>query len=123
LPFENATLRSLPEHQQLKVFFTYWTRKEAYIKAVRKRLSIPLDRFDVTLTPGEPLVGLRSDKCFKCGNCGGRGDADLNGAKIIAAIGAVVNQPGDSNSLCCNISTDSSGLLKAHTVAASGQCG
>ena len=67
-------------------------------------------------------IGLHSDKCFKCGNCGGRGDADLNGAKNIA-IGAVVNQPGDSNSLCCNISTDSSGLLKAHTVAASGQCG
>jgi putative transposase len=67
-------------------------------------------------------IGLRSDKRFKCGNCGWSGDADLNGAKNIATIGAVVNQPGGSNCLCCNLSTDSSGLLKAHTVP-SGQCG
>jgi putative transposase len=85
-------------------------------------------------------IGLRSDKRFKCGNCGWIGDADLNGAKNIAAIGelvagvgfrpgklmnpegAVVNQPGGSNRLCCNLSTDSSGLLKAHTVP-SVQCG
>ncbi|WP_242044797.1 hypothetical protein [Anabaena azotica] len=33
-----------------------------------------------------------------------------------------VNQPGGSNCLCCELSTDSSGLLKAHTVP-SGQCG
>lgn len=67
-------------------------------------------------------IGLRSDKRFKCENCGWSGDADFNGAKNIAAIGAVfVNQPGGSNCLC-NLSTDSSGLLKAHTVP-SGQCG
>jgi putative transposase len=47
-------------------------------------------------------IGLRSDKRFKCGNCGWSGDADLNGAKNIATIGAVfVNQPGGSNCLCC----------------------
>ncbi len=62
-------------------------------------------------------IGLRSDKRFKCRNCQWCGDADLNGAKNIAAIGAVfVNQPGGSNSLYCSLSTDSSGLLKAHTV-------
>ncbi|MEH1861311.1 MAG: transposase [Nostoc sp.] len=70
-------------------------------------------------------IGLRSDKRFKCFNetCSWSGDADLNGAKNIAAIGAVfVNQPRGSNCLCCELSTDSSGLLKAHTVTASGQC-
>lgn len=68
-------------------------------------------------------IGLRSDKRFKCGNCQWCGDADLNGARNIATIGAAfVNQPGGSNSLYCNLSTDSSGLLKAHTVP-EGQCG
>ncbi|WP_016876032.1 RNA-guided endonuclease InsQ/TnpB family protein [Chlorogloeopsis fritschii PCC 9212] len=71
-------------------------------------------------------LGLRSDKRFKCTNeaCSWSGDADFNGSKNISAIGAVfVNQPGGSNCLCCELSTDSSGLLKAHTVPHKGQCG
>ncbi|MCF2145019.1 RNA-guided endonuclease TnpB family protein [Desmonostoc muscorum LEGE 12446] len=61
-------------------------------------------------------IGLRSDRRFKCTNeaCSWSGDADFNGAKNIATIGAVfVTQPGGSNCLCCNLSTDSSGLLKS----------
>jgi len=61
-------------------------------------------------------IGLRSGKRFKCTNdaCSWSGDADFNGAKNIATIGAVfVNQPGGSNCLCCELSTDSSGLLKS----------
>ncbi|MFN3678990.1 MAG: hypothetical protein ACK4WO_04850, partial [Thermosynechococcus sp.] len=34
-----------------------------------------------------------SGKQFKCGHCGWQGDADFNGAKHIAAMGASVNRP------------------------------
>jgi predicted RNA-binding Zn-ribbon protein involved in translation (DUF1610 family) len=42
----------------------------------------------------------RSGKKFACGHCGWDGDADLNGAKNISAIGAVVNQPRGSGLSC-----------------------
>lgn len=58
-------------------------------------------------------IGLRSNKCFKCGNCGWHGDADLNGAKNISSIGASVSKLRGSGYLCCNLSTDSSGLLQS----------
>jgi putative transposase len=42
----------------------------------------------------------RSGKKFSCGHCGWIGDADLNGSKNIAALGAVVNQPKGSGLSC-----------------------
>ncbi|MGY2727632.1 RNA-guided endonuclease InsQ/TnpB family protein [Thermostichus sp. OS-CIW-26] len=42
----------------------------------------------------------RSGKSFKCGHCGWGGDADLNGANVIALLGAVVNQPRGSGLFC-----------------------
>jgi IS605 OrfB family transposase len=58
-------------------------------------------------------IGLRSDKKFKCGNCGLSCDADLNGAKMIQLLGLSVSQPGGSNRLCCSLNTDASGLLQS----------
>lgn len=56
---ENRALGSLPASEQLGGFFTCWTRKEAYVKALGDGLTRPLDGFDVTVGPREPARLLR----------------------------------------------------------------
>lgn len=60
---ESKTLLALPPELRSRGFFNCWTRKEAYLKAVGDGLSAPLDRFDVTLVPGEEpkMVTLEGD--------------------------------------------------------------
>ena len=62
-PGEASTLRALPDHAREPAFFACWTRKEAYMKAIGKGLSLPTQDFEVTLAPGEPaaLISTRHD--------------------------------------------------------------
>jgi 4'-phosphopantetheinyl transferase len=48
-PSEVRDLRDLPEDQQWRRFFCYWTLKESYIKAKGKGLAIPLAQFSFDL--------------------------------------------------------------------------
>lgn len=56
---ELAELDALPLELRNIGFYHCWTRKEAYIKASGSGMGIPLDSFEVSLTPGQPEV-LRS---------------------------------------------------------------
>ena len=63
-PSEVAALVVLPKTQFVDGFFNCWTRKEATLKALGDGLAgLPLDQFEVTLTPGEParILSIRGD--------------------------------------------------------------
>jgi len=60
-PAEADALAALPEAHRRDAFFCCWTRKEAFIKAMGDGLLHALDRFEVTMRPGEPACLLCVD--------------------------------------------------------------
>lgn len=61
-PAEAAALSALPRDMVEAAFTGLWTRKEAVAKALGTGLSLPLDRFEVTLPPDAPrLVAIAGD--------------------------------------------------------------
>jgi 4'-phosphopantetheinyl transferase len=47
--------RSLPEHLRVRGFFCGWVRKEAFVKAVGRGMSLDLKSFTVSIDPRKPV--------------------------------------------------------------------
>jgi len=60
-PEEIDALHSVPCRLKYEAFLNCWTRKEAFVKARGGALSLRLDRFSVSLIPGEPVVLLKTE--------------------------------------------------------------
>ena len=59
-PLEVASLRACPRSLREEQFFSCWTRKEAFLKATGKGLTVELDQFDVSVGPGLPTALLNT---------------------------------------------------------------
>ncbi|MAX27386.1 MAG: hypothetical protein CMJ19_23055 [Phycisphaeraceae bacterium] len=53
-PAEFDALMKLPADKQFRAFHTIWTRKEAFVKAIAKGITLGLDQFTVNVDPDEP---------------------------------------------------------------------
>lgn len=58
---EATALEEIPAPLRLRAFYDCWTRKEAFVKATGKGLSLLLDSFSVSCAPGEPAAILDAE--------------------------------------------------------------
>ena len=84
---ENDAYRALDRREQPLGFVNCWTRKEAFVKALGDGLCYGLDRFEVSLTPGEPAKLLRVEHT-PGGACGWSLDSFSPVAGYVAAVAA-----------------------------------
>jgi 4'-phosphopantetheinyl transferase len=104
-PGEFDTFRRLPAESHQQAFFACWTRKEACLKAAGQRLA--LDRFDVSLSPGERGALLATHADPQEARRWRLVDLDL-GPHYVGALAA----EGQDWRLCCwDWPADGSGLL------------
>ena len=104
----NQQIRSKAERRKINTWAFYQLRQFLEYKA--RIAGIPLILVSPAYTSQichkclhihpAPGQSYRSGKLFKCGHCGWAGDADFNGANVIALLGAVVNQPRGSGLFC-----------------------
>ncbi|MCJ2116107.1 4'-phosphopantetheinyl transferase superfamily protein [Methylobacterium sp. J-001] len=83
-PDEAAALSALPPHAVSAAFFGLWTRKEAVVKALGTGLSLPLDRFSVSVPP-------TSARLLRMADGGTFTLADINAGAGYAATVAVLS--------------------------------
>ncbi|MGZ8849422.1 MAG: 4'-phosphopantetheinyl transferase family protein, partial [Thermoanaerobaculia bacterium] len=82
---ENEAYQALDPRDRPLGFFNCWTRKEAFIKAVGDGLHHPLDRFDVSLAPGQPAKILRVGNTHG-DDCGWRMESFSPAPGFVAAV-------------------------------------
>lgn len=64
-PPELEKFQQLPENEKVQTFFTFWTRKESFLKAIRKGLQLPMKNFDVSNAPMEPVTFINDSEQFE----------------------------------------------------------
>ena len=89
---EKAAFRKLEPHEKEAAFYAGWTRKEAYVKALGQGLRFPLDRFDVSLMPGDQKALLNVEGAPEEVRRWSIGDIDL-GPDFRAALAVEVKGP------------------------------
>lgn len=59
---ERDEILALPRESRRCAFFAAWTRKEAFVKAIGQGLSLPMDRFVVSVHPDQPARLISVDR-------------------------------------------------------------
>lgn len=66
---EQDALWALPEKDRCRAFYTYWTRKEAFLKAKGVGLTTDLKKVNVALKPERSVYLLKSDYASEKADC------------------------------------------------------